>query len=310
MANNTIFDDVFRTMIEKMPELTIPLINEVFGTDYPADIPIIQLRNEHQTKNGERIKDSSLQIGNKLYHIECQSTEDSDMVIRMVEYDFMVALENIQKKDGEYYMEFPVSCVLYLRGKNEAKMLKINLLMADGTRVVYQVPVVRAETFTLDDIFQKKLIFLLPYYIIRYEKSKDSLEENNEVLQGMLEEYKEIESYLEQELLDQGKEKAYRDLIELISRIADYIFADREKIKEGIGDIMGGNVLELESDRLIRKGLEQGLERGREQGIERGICVLIETYRENHFPEDKLKKQLMEKFELTETEALEYMKKY
>ena len=54
MANNTIFDDVFRTMIEKMPELTIPLINEVFGTDYPADIPIIQLRNEHQTKNGER----------------------------------------------------------------------------------------------------------------------------------------------------------------------------------------------------------------------------------------------------------------
>ena len=292
MANNTIFDDVFRTMIEKMPELTIPLINEVFGTDYPADIPIIQLRNEHQTKNGERIKDSSLQIGNKLYHIECQSTEDSDMVIRMVEYDFMVALENIQKKDGEYYMEFPASCVLYLRGKNEAKTLKLNLLMADGTRVVYQVPVVRAETFTLDDIFQKKLIFLLPYYIIRYEKSKDSLEENNEVLQGMLEEYKEIESYLEQELLDQGKEKAYRDLIELISRIADY------KIKEGIGDIMGGNVLELESDRLIKEGME------------RGLCAVIEIYRENHFSEEKLKKQLMEKFELTETEALKYMKKY
>lgn len=114
----------------------------------------------------------------------------------------------------------------------------------------------------------------------------------------MLEEYKEIESYLEQELLDQGKEKAYRDLIELISRIADYIFADREKIKEGIGDIMGGNVLELESDRLIKEGME------------RGLCAVIETYRENHFSEEKLKKQLMEKFELTETEALKYMKKY
>ena len=31
MATNTIFDDVFRTMQEKMPELTIPLINEVFA---------------------------------------------------------------------------------------------------------------------------------------------------------------------------------------------------------------------------------------------------------------------------------------
>ena len=65
---------------------------------------------------------------------------------------------------------------------------------------------------------------------------------------------------------------------------------------------MGGNVLELESDKLIRQGMEQGLERG--------LCAVIETYRENHFPEEKLKKQLMEKFELTETEALNYMKRY
>ena len=36
-TNNTIFDDVFRTLIEKMPELTIPLINEIFGTAYPED---------------------------------------------------------------------------------------------------------------------------------------------------------------------------------------------------------------------------------------------------------------------------------
>ena len=34
--NNTIFDDVFRTMIEKMPYLAVPLINEVFHTSYPG----------------------------------------------------------------------------------------------------------------------------------------------------------------------------------------------------------------------------------------------------------------------------------
>ena len=41
MAESTIFDDVFRTETEKMPELTIPLINEVFGTTYALDAPII-----------------------------------------------------------------------------------------------------------------------------------------------------------------------------------------------------------------------------------------------------------------------------
>ena len=306
MANNTIFDDVFRTMIEKMPELTIPLINEVFGTTYTADTPIIQLRNEHQTKNGERIKDSTLQIGRKLYHIECQSTEDSGMVIRMAEYDFMTALEDIKKIDGEYYMEFPASCVLYLRGQKGPEALKANLIMADGTKIVYQVPVIRAETISLEEIFRKQLVFLLPYYIMRYEKSKNNLEEDNETLHKMLAEYEEIESYLEQEFLGRGKEKAYRDLIELINRIADYIFADREKVKERLGEIMGGNVLELESDKLIKKGLEQGLE----QGLERGICALIKAFRENQFPEEKLKKQLMDKFDLTETEAVDYMNKY
>ena len=40
MENGTIFDDVFRTMLEKMPYLAIPLINEVFGTSYPEDIEI------------------------------------------------------------------------------------------------------------------------------------------------------------------------------------------------------------------------------------------------------------------------------
>ena len=69
---------------------------------------------------------------------------------------------------------------------------------------------------------------------------------------------------------------------------------------------MGGNVLELESDKLIKKGLEQGIE----QGLERGICALIETCRENQFSEEKLKKQLMDKFDLTETEAVDYMNKY
>ena len=46
--NNTIFDDVFRTMIEKMPYLAVPLINEVFHTSYSENVPIVQLRNEHQ----------------------------------------------------------------------------------------------------------------------------------------------------------------------------------------------------------------------------------------------------------------------
>ena len=63
-----------------MPELIVPVLNEIFGTNYPLDVPLEQL-------------------GKKGYHFECQSTGDSKMVIRMVEYDFAISIENVKKEN-------------------------------------------------------------------------------------------------------------------------------------------------------------------------------------------------------------------
>lgn len=172
MSNNTIFDDVFRTLVEKMPQLTIPFINEIFGTNYPEDIEMEQRRNEHQTKDGEVITDSHLQIREKSYHLECQSTKDSTMVIRMLEYDFAIALDSIDEESGKLRGYFPYSCVLYLRGKTGEATLEM----------------------------------------------------------------------------------------ELIIRTADYILKDAENAKKGLGEIMGGKVLELESDKLISQGIKRGID--------------------------------------------------
>ena len=253
MADNTIFDDVFRTMLEKMPELVIPLINEVFGKNYPADIPIVQMRNEHQTQSGEIITDSRLLIADKIYHIECQSTSDSKMVLRMIEYDFAIGLEDAKMENSIYRMYFPHSCVIYLRGKGRKDNLTLEIIMPDGQTLKYSLPAVYVEKYTRDTIFQKKLFLLLPFYIMRYEKSKKKLEQNSKQLQELLDEYSAIEKKLEENLLNQGKETQYRYLIEVIIRIADYIFADFENAKKGFGKVMGGKVLELKTDKLIKE---------------------------------------------------------
>lgn len=266
MESSTIFDDVFRTMLEKMPQLAVPLINEVFGTSYPEDVKIIQKRNEHQTKKGRIITDSHLLIANRIYHIECQSTDDSTMVIRMIEYDFAISLEQVQKENGRYRMYFPQSCVLYLRGIKKRDTISVELVMPNGDTVEYTVPVVQVQEFTCDDMLRKRLLFLLPYHVIKYEQEKD-LDTDSEKWKEFLDECKKIESYLEENFLEKGNEKSYRDMIELIIRIADHVFRDNEKVRKGFGDVMGGKVLELESDKLIQRGIEQGLEQGIEQGI-------------------------------------------
>jgi len=258
MESSTIFDDVFRTMLEKMPQLAVPLINEVFGTSYPEDVKIIQKRNEHQTKKGRIITDSHLLIANRIYHIECQSTDDSTMVIRMIEYDFAISLEQVQKENGRYRMYFPQSCVLYLRGIKKRDAISVEIVMPNGGTVEYTVPVVQVQEFTCDDMLRKRLLFLLPYHVIKYEQEKD-LDTDSEKWKEFLDECKKIESYLEENFLEKGNEKSYRDMIELIIRIADHVFRDNEKVRKGFGDVMGGKVLELESDKLIQRGIEQGI---------------------------------------------------
>ena len=253
--NNTIFDDVFSTMIEKMPYLAVPLINEVFHTSYPEDVKITQLRNEHQQENGEVITDSCLLIGKKMYHIECQSTDDTTMAIRMIEYDFAIAVENAEKQGRRYRIEFPRSCVLFLRSSgNTPDYLEADVIFPDGKTHVYSIPAIKMADYTKDHIFEKNLLMLLPFYIMRYEKKKHDMRKNLELLQILLDEYDEIRINLEKELTETGKAELYTNLTKLIVKIADHIFEKEEDIRKGIGDVMGGKVLELESERLKAEG--------------------------------------------------------
>lgn len=253
--NNTIFDDVFRTMIEKMLYLAVPLINEVFHTSYPEDVKITQLRNEHQQKDGEIITDSCLLIGKKMYHIECQSTDDTTMAIRMIEYDFAIAVENAEKQGRRYRIEFPRSCVLFLRSSgNTPDYLEADVIFPDGKTHVYSIPAIKMADYTKDHIFEKNLLMLLPFYIMRYEKKKHDMRKNLELLQILLDEYDEIRINLEKELTETGKAELYTNLTKLIVKIADHIFEKEEDIRKGIGDVMGGKVLELESERLKAEG--------------------------------------------------------
>lgn len=103
------------------------------------------------------------------------------------------------------------------------------------------------------------LLFLLPFYIIKYEKNKKQLAEDDQYLQIMLDEYREIQEYLSQELNaknDSISENNCRNLIDLIKRIADYIFQNEEKVKKGVNEIMGGRILELATEREERERRE------------------------------------------------------
>ena len=200
------FDRTFRTMAEKMPELLIPLINEVFGTDYPLDEEVVQLRNEHQKDKDSITTDSFIRIRNTMYHIECQSVNDNTMAIRMFEYDAMIAIENaVAKEKGIYKVFMPKSCVLYVRANETTpKDHQVIVVFPDGSEHTYQIPCIRCDEYSVEEIFTKKLLFFLPYYMARYQNLKAA---DNRKIQLLLDEVQDISDRLSAVAEDDQKKR-------------------------------------------------------------------------------------------------------
>ena len=99
------------------------------------------------------------------------------------------------------------------------------------------------------------------------------MRKNLELLQILLDEYDEIRINLEKELTETGKAELYTNLTKLIVKIADHIFEKEEDIRKGIGDVMGGKVLELESERLKAEGKAIGRAEGEAIGQARGEVI-------------------------------------
>ena len=118
------------------------------------------------------------------------------------------------------------------------------------------------QNYTKDAIFQKNLLFFLPYYIMRYEKSLNEISQDSDKLTALLKDYEDIRIRLEEELFKDNKSVLYTDLINLIKKISDYILREETIIRKGVEDAMGGKVLELESERLFRIGKAEGKAEG------------------------------------------------
>ena len=132
---------------------------------------------------------------------------------------------------------------------------------------------------------------------------------NPELFQVFLNEYEEIRVNLEEELTETGKSELYTDLTKLIIKIADYIFREDDNVRKGIGDIMGGKVLELESERLKAEGKAIGRAEGEAIGQIQGearlgslITRLIQDQRTEEIPivsvDSKRREQLYKEYGL------------
>ena len=273
MAN--IYDGAFRTILNDCRKLIIPVINEIFGETYTGEEEIQFFPNEHfidqqDEPDKERITDTNFRIAGstvKKYHLECESSlPDGKITIRLFEYDAQIALDEGEVTEETLTVTFPNTAVLYLRAYKKTPDKMKYVIVTPGGTVQYDVPIMKVQTYSLDNIFEKRLLMLIPFYIFSHEKSFPEYNSNEQKLEELKAEYQEILERLD-ELEQQGVIGAFdkRTIIELSSDVIKEIAQKYENVQKGVGDIMGGALIETEARTILNQGKTQGISETKKQ---------------------------------------------
>lgn len=145
------------------------------------------------------------------------------------------------------------------------------MIRTPGGEVSYAVPVLKVRQYTVEEIFEKKLYFLIPFHIFVYEKSFKELEENSEKLAKLEEEYTAIVNRLEEDRKN-GDLNEYEKvtILEMSDTVIKHLAAKYEKVRKGVGESMGGKVLEYEAKDILNRGRAEGRDEGRREGRAEG----------------------------------------
>ncbi|MDE7266530.1 MAG: hypothetical protein K2N89_03585 [Lachnospiraceae bacterium] len=267
MAN--IYDGAFRTILNDCRKLIIPVINEIFGETYTGEEEIRFFPNEHfidqqDEADKERITDTNFTVLGKIqkkYHIECESSyPDGRITIRLFEYDAQIALDEGEVTEETLTVTFPNTAVLYLRTYKKTPDKMKYVIVTPGGTVQYDVPIMKVQTYSLDDIFEKNLLMLIPFYIFSHEKNFSEYNNNELKLTELKAEYQIILERLDV-LEEQGVIGAFdkRTIIELSNDVVQEIAQRYKNVQKGIGDMMSGALIETEARTILNQGKNQGI---------------------------------------------------
>lgn len=283
MAN--IYDGAFRTILNDCRKLVLPVLNEIFGETYTGEEEIRFFPNEHfldrqDEADRERITDTNFEVFGKIlkkYHMECESSlPDRKITIRLFEYDAQIALDGGEVTEETLTVTFPNTAVLYLRTYQKTPDKMKYVIVTPGGTVQYDVPIMKVQAYSLDEIFEKRLLMLIPFYIFSHEKSFSEYNNDGQKLAQIEAEYREILEKLD-ELEQQGIIGAFekRTIIELSRDVIKEITRKYENVQKGVGDIMGGALIETEARTILSQGISQGISQGAEQAKKKTAARLL-----------------------------------
>jgi hypothetical protein len=174
-------------------------------------------------------------------------------------------------------VRFPNTAILYLDStESTPDVIKIHIQTSVG-EVIHEIPTIKIKNYSIETLFEKDLLFLLPFYIFNYSKyrvaqmEKGETPKQKEALETLLSDFRYIVQEVEK-LYNTGKMEQYVkiSLITLSKKVLEAYLKNYQQVKGKVDEIMGGKVLEYEAKTILNQGISLGFTRGRSEGMREG----------------------------------------
>ena len=143
---------------------------------------------------------------------------------------------------------------------------------AEGTAEIgYEIAVLKNKAYTIDEIIQKRLYFLIPFFIFNYDHL-ERYEADAGLLAEMCGGFEELYRRLSEER-SSGRisEHAYQMVVILAEKVKQQYTAGYRKVRKEVSRLMGGQVLtEIEPIKSYLRGMREGRAEGRSEGRAEG----------------------------------------
>lgn len=278
---NTPYDSAFKSIVKKCPRMALFLINEMFyntgliDEEYDGTEQIELLDKELPSLEfGDLELDQRLTVyksTKRTFHMECQSTPDGTVILRMIRYDTRSALEEADYTASCIRVKIDDSGIVFLRStKNTPEIMTVILEVPQGKSVSYQIPVIKMQNYTMDYIIAHKLFILLPFLFFNYEKQLRKAPNDKVLFEEILNLYDAILGRLK-ELADSEVMSAYEasTLYDALRTVFEAL-GKTNKAEQEVASIMGGTILEFSADKYFYAGKAEGKAEGRAEGKAEG----------------------------------------
>ncbi len=223
-----IFDKIFKKCITLSTKSVVRMINGIFGTDYPDDSKLTYNWTEMVKDDdamGKILADCIVTVNEvHEYHMEAQSYNDNEIVLRMFGYGYEYAKRGAVEDRNRYILKFPSPVIIYLYYETEVPdEYIIELKFNDGNEgYEYKVPVIKLPKMSPQEMDKRNMVILVPFILLKLREWV-AIDKKNSSRKIMKKSPEELKTFIEDDIIS---------TIEKNQALGNITYVDAAKLKD------------------------------------------------------------------------------